>query len=900
MIKPFHWESYRAAAMAAAVPDETLMLLERCNNAQKTKEPASRSQSTLLDSIKMPGRPPLGSAIETKVAIRLEHDEDIVGYFTQVDVTFTTPLTKANGDAGGKRMRVDLLALRDPEKAARQGLPIGMFIDCKSEQRLIETGGLGGIYTKDASTGRWRHLAAEKEVYERWGLGHKVAVERDGSQFLAENVDYLWDYFGKYKRTIPSDILAAFKAFVAENPGVTMLEAESAVPGMNRDLMLQAVADREVAVLLEEESLRERHRAHLFATAAIAEFYSAGERLKKIAERYNSPPVLQIGERLVIDDIEADIVELPNPDVVKVRNEVGELRPFPRNQIQEMYRQGRLRSLGHPTEKERRRRDTIRKLRPEQVEAALDKLRVIEPRLSGRVKRARPGHARLTSTHKLWLAKARSGVEQFGDAMLGLVGWECCRGGRKPRIGHRDEQFVIEQLKEVYLSARQTKQDAYKSYKKACEAEKLSPVSYVTFFNRLKKIPAKLQAQLRDGIGGANQVAPPSIEPPSLGAVPQYFLHTAHIDETPFDLALIDSRLGAGNHVLGTATLAIMFDTYSRSVLAFVLTFESPSYVATTLPLLRKCILRWKRLPRWILTDNGPAFKDEYASVGDNLRVGLTWRPSWAGRNGAQLERFNGVTQQDVAQGLPGSTKIINELGRVPPSHHPDNHASLFLAAATRVLEKFFEQVYDGRKHSALSGHSPREVREASVAHHGDRSHVQIDLDSPFEYLLMPRPGKRVQKIQHHKGVQAFGLYYWSEHFNTHQGETVDVRYDPLDYTRVFVYLDGQWRAAHHLPSRHLRAQLSDVQLAVVSMRVRRDRREFRKTEKEGIRSVNLILKELHDGTGDPIELMRMQESAKAAIDQFPHLVIEDPDPSTPPATAVTNTPVGLPLRRNP
>ncbi len=892
MITPFNLESYRAQAVAARMPEHILGFVEHAMAEKIAREPASRSHATLLDSIKMPGRPPLGSAIETKQAIQLEFDSEVAGYLTQVGLTFAVGTTKAGGDAGGMRMRVDLLALRFPEQAAQEGLPFAFFIDCKSAKELESTNGIGGIYTRDESTGRWRHLAAEQKVRELWGFGYEVRVELDCNQVLAENIDYVWDFAGRRKATIPSEALATLRSFVAENPGVTMHEAQTTL-GLSRDQMLQAVANREIEVRWEVELLRDSHLTHLYANAAIAEFYAATERMKKITQGFNIPPMFMVGERLVIDGAESDIVDLPRPEVVKVRTELGELKAMPRSHLHEQFRQGRLRSIGMPTKEESRRRAFIRKLEPEQIERALVKLGVVESRLLGNVKRARPGEAPLTSTHRLWLAKARRGLEEFGDPLFGLVGWECNRGDRSPRLCEREEQLIDRQLRDTYLSARKSKQEAYTIYKKACEEEKLCPVSYKTFFKRLKKIPEKLQAQLRSGIGAANAAASPSIEAPSLPAVPKFFMHAAHIDESPFDLALIDPRFEKKKHVLGTATLAIMFDTYSRTVLAFVLTFEAPSYVATTLPLIRKCILRWKRLPRWIVTDNGPAFKHEYARAFDDLDAGLTWRPTWRGRSGAQIERFIGITQQDVAQHLPGSTKILSDLHRVPPSHHPENHAALFLASATEILGRFFDVEYDRRKHSALAGQSPRQVREANQALHGSRDHVQIDQNSQFEFLLLPRPGKQKQKIQKHKGVQAFGLYYWSERFEGHQGEMVDVRYDPIDFTRVFVYLDGQWIEADHLPSRNLRVRLTAVQLCVVSMMVRRDRREFRRDEKDRIQSINVILKELHDGVGDPIEMMRIKESAKAAIDHFPRLTIK----ATSPTTSVNIAPAGLPRR---
>jgi len=360
---------------------------------------------------------------------------------------------------------------------------------------------------------------------------------------------------------------------------------------------------------------------------------------------------------------------------------------------------------------------------------------------------------------------------------------------------------------------------------------------------------------------------------------------------------MVDPRLK--DHVLGTATLAIMFDVYSRSVLAFILTFDAPSYVATTLPLLRQCVLRFRRLPRWVVTDNGPAFKDEYIEASEDLRFNPVWRPKMRARMGSHIERHIGLSQQDIAHAMEGSTKILEEFGRVPTSHLPSTRAVYFPAIVMEILEEFFFGAYDTRAHGGLGGRSPREVREESKILHGAREHMEIVPDTAFDILTLPKVRGGTQKIQAHKGVQVFGFYYWNKAFAEAKNENrmVEVRWDPINVTRVFVLLDNKWEPADHLASRVLRGQLSRAHLALVSLMMRRDQREHRKGEAERVNELNAILRKLHRGEGDPIEMLRLKENAKGALVHFPDVQLPEPDFNPDAAAVKSERPAGLPSR---
>ena len=184
---------------------------------------------------------------------------------------------------------------------------------------------------------------------------------------------------------------------------------------------------------------------------------------------------------------------------------------------------------------------------------------------------------------------------------------------------------------------------------------------------------------------------------------------------------------------------------------------------------------------------------------------------------------------------------------------------------------------------------------------HGERAHLEIIPDTAFDILTLPKVRHGSQKIQPHKGIQVFGFYYWHKAFTSAENRLVEVRWDPTDFTRVFVHLDHQWLQADHLPSRVLRRQLSQVHLALVSLMVRRDQREHRKGDDARVGELNEILRKLHQGDGDPIEMLRLHEVAKSNLSAFPDVQLPllaaptDPEPTASKPGSPTGLPIGLP-----
>lgn len=61
--------------------------------------------------------------------------------------------------------------------------------------------------------------------------------------------------------------------------------------------------------------------------------------------------------------------------------------------------------------------------------------------------------------------------------------------------------------------------------------------------------------------------------------------------------------------------------------------------------------------------------------------------------------------------------------------------------------------------------------------------------------MTLPSTPRREATILKAKGIKINGIYYWSDEFNTPgmAGKNVLVRYDPLDVSRAYVYVNKAW-----------------------------------------------------------------------------------------------------------
>ncbi len=711
---------------------------------------------------------------------------------------------------------------------------------------------------------------------------------------LARNVDFLGDFLRVAPPRVPTALAEGVREHVAGHQGCALEDLITEFPQLNMDKFCSLVVHGEVYVPLTECPLTDARQVRIYSDAVVAAAHAVILRTENNDFRLMRPPLLKLGEVLLLNGVQYEVVDDSKAEVVTIRDEALGTKPLRRDHALGLHRSGRLQSLGVPSEKQRQISRILTKTPPAALQAAMVRLDQFSPYIHTDKRRAAKGEASLTDTQRYWLRKARRAHEEFGLALVGCIDRVHLRGNRVSSLSKERLDALDKGIKDCYLCQDPgTKSDAFAGYKKLCKALAVQPVSERTFRERLMKLPRATVVRAQEGDMAANAQEPPSTGEPSLAAQPEFFMHVGRLDEFKFDLAVLDPDLA---RVLGTMWVAVLFDGYTRSVLAFSVTFESPSYHATTLVVLRKCIQRWGRLPSIIVSDNGPGFKEDYKEAASNLGFRATWRRSGRGRDGADLERFIGVTQQRVGARLRGRTGLVAKHRRLSKSHLPETRAVNFPLDVSDIFDGYFFQTYDELPHDGLNGKTPREMREASLRDHGARAHANIELTWELETLMLPKLREDGDaKVQAHDGVQAFKLLYWHDDFAEEQfvSTRVPLRWDPTDITQVRVFVGGRWVPADCLKLRHLRA-LPREQLCLISLMIRRDKRLARMKAEERISTINEMLRDITKSGLELDQVLEMKASAKFMASDLNFLKF-DPTPAPEPITSASSTPSAPP-----
>ena len=223
--------------------------------------------------------------------------------------------------------------------------------------------------------------------------------------------------------------------------------------------------------------------------------------------------------------------------------------------------------------------------------------------------------------------------------------------------------------------------------------------------------------------------------------------------------------------------LTIIIDDYSRAVAGYLLSFEPPSTLHTSLA-LRQGIWR-KDDPRWnicgiadvLYTDHGSDFTSRHLEqVGADLKIRLIFSMQGKPRGRGRIERFFSTLDE----------MFLCELdGYAPAGGGMRGKPRLTLAELDNRLHTFLLDVYD-RRDCAETKTPPAERWEAN----GFLPRMPGSLEQLDLLLIQVAKGRRV----HRDGIHFHGLRYISPTLAAYVGESVMLRFDPRDTGEVRVF----------------------------------------------------------------------------------------------------------------
>lgn len=425
-----------------------------------------------------------------------------------------------------------------------------------------------------------------------------------------------------------------------------------------------------------------------------------------------------------------------------------------------------------------------------QIELALQRLEIVQS--------DSPPKSVSERTYYRLKRQFRQAQEEFGDGLLGLIDNSDKQGNRKCRLIEQSialmEHYFIQALKpspgplKFYFDA----------YVREAESQCIPPVSLKTFYQRFKKFTSIYErTRKQKGQRAAYSLGPQPRELSFEKEIPydgDFAFQIAHIDHSPIEMEFKSSINDL--QFSGSLQLSIMFDAYSKMILAIHASFEKPSYRATMM-LLRECYRRHGVLPLMIVYDRGADFESKYndetlASLGVHKRR----RPVGASRHGSGIERCFGTSETELIHTLEGN-KQLQKLGRsLSSTHNPKKFAAWTPSDFYTALKEYAYHTYPETIRSGIC-ESPLNRFNRSLSNFDRKPGTKVNSDEAFYLATMPVKKTNNGYCTLKNSQLKFGpiLYRLEKAVPGYEGEKIKVlvKYDPYDIRHIWAKIGNRW-----------------------------------------------------------------------------------------------------------
>jgi putative transposase len=269
-----------------------------------------------------------------------------------------------------------------------------------------------------------------------------------------------------------------------------------------------------------------------------------------------------------------------------------------------------------------------------------------------------------------------------------------------------------------------------------------------------------------------NRKIPVSLQKEKFSQIP---MAKAVIDHICLDIEVIPPLT---KKYLGRPWLTLLIDVYSRRVLSYSLSLDSPSYVSIMMT-IRECVKKNSMVPETIVNRDGKEFENGHLNT---LLSALAIQ-----RITYPIEHFS-IYERLLFKNLRKLIGNVLATGNFLGGGH--SAPALDLVSINSILSVLLYQVYDQQKIPAL-GSSPRGIFDSISTFR--RLPREIMFDDTFSMLTLPQIEK---KVFSGKGIRVRDIFYWDNDFlkPSLNGEEIKVKYDPLNTDSIFAYLDGKWK----------------------------------------------------------------------------------------------------------
>jgi putative transposase len=669
----------------------------------------------------------------------------------------------------------------------------------KSEAKLLRLAEKYPYRYVRSDDGQWYSPQIEKQLADI-GLRYRIFSENSIPRRRVENLRHLADYFLPGAEPFPPDDIDCLNTALAENGALSFFELLGEPYKFSADFLNQAIANNLIATNLDGEAIADKRSFFLYRDAALRDLLIADRSFGTMPRVERFSLEFAEGSRFLFEGQELTMVIVGEESIVCSRQGGSNIQltrdwielAHENDQIAAVKKDGTTSSMA------------VSRYSQEELATALRRQALLDSMNSERKVSPR--------TLRRWAARSLVAIANGDNATLALIPSNASKGNRTPRLTETQVRLMDEVID---VEWRDSKAINYKTcfdkMKDAFNGTNENPPSYPTLIARIKARQTNRDIRSRAGKRAAYQEAlfidVLYYDSPVHGSRPFQYVH---IDHTEVDIELISSRTGKP---LGRPWLTLAVDAWSRRIVAFYLTFDTPSYHAVMM-VVRDMVRRFNRLPEFIIVDNGRefmslAFKTFLRVMGTNLR----FRPAGQPRHGAVLERLFGRLNTEYIHNLAGNTKATKNVRMVSGSHLPRNLAEWTIFSLYQGLQHWAFEYYDQEIHPALS-ESPRDAFRRGLRENGSRPQRHIVFNRDFLIATCPPVDRSgVRTVDPQRGVKYDHRFYANDAFKAWKvaRSSPPVRYDPWDGSSVYVRLKDEWVRAI-CRSLHGLGQLTDIE----------------------------------------------------------------------------------------
>lgn len=354
------------------------------------------------------------------------------------------------------------------------------------------------------------------------------------------------------------------------------------------------------------------------------------------------------------------------------------------------------------------------------------------------------------------------------------------------------EAIIQEAIKEA-KGASSTIAEVYRKVKIMCENAKITPPSVKAVATRVHRQSSK--ERTRKMFGPKKAAQDHNIRPHKYPV--QRPLELVQMDHCRVDCEVVDEKYRLP---IARPWLTLAIDVYTRVVLGFYLSLDSPSALSNAMCLIhavspkKMWLEKYKildveypfyGLPLRIHVDNGKDFRSHAFIYGcAQYGIKLTWRPPATPHNGAHIERFFGTLMKKV-RALPGAT--------MSSVAEKKNYSNIAVPAMTisELREWITEQIgiYHKEKHEGLGCSPLYQWEESFKDKQGRLTTPELIIDSKKFFLdFLPIKRSSIQR----SGVKVNTINYFSPALSAISIKTkCIVRYNPMSLAKIWVKPEG-------------------------------------------------------------------------------------------------------------